>query len=148
MTDLSELEISYSREVWRLAIETQHTYRRRLLQALGWICVGLGAIGVVLPVMPTTVFLLIALWAFARSSPSLHAWLLNNPHFGPYITDWENHRVIPVRAKTIALTMMTASALWLIFGANISLYVVLGIIAVMIVAAAFILTRPSHQKKL
>jgi len=127
-----------------MSVETERVYRRRLLQALGWVCVGLGAIGVVLPIMPTTVFLLIALWAFARSSPRLHAWLLNNPHFGPYIEDWENHRVIPVRAKVMAIGMMTASGLWLAFGTNAPLYVVLGVIAVMLSVAVFILTRPSY----
>jgi len=127
-----------------MSVETERVYRRHLLQALGWVCVGLGAIGVVLPVMPTTVFLLIALWAFARSSPRLHAWLLNNPHFGPYIVDWENHRVIPVRAKIMAVGMMTASGLWLAFGTSAPLFVVLGVVVVMLCVAVFILTRPSY----
>jgi len=126
-----------------MTVETERAYRRHLLQALGWVCVGLGAIGIVLPIMPTTVFLLIALWAFARSSPRLHGWLLENPYFGPYIADWERDRVIPLRAKILAVTMMTGSALWLAFGTSAPLFVVLGVVAILMTVAAYIVTRPS-----
>ena len=107
-------------------------------------CVALGAIGIVLPVMPTTVFLLAALWAFARSSPRLHTWLIENPYFGPYIADWERDRVIPVRAKVIAVTMMTASGLWLALGTNAPLVVVFGVISILIGVASYVVTRPSQ----
>jgi len=127
-----------------MTVETERAYRRHLLQALGWVCVGLGAIGIVLPVMPTTVFLLIALWAFARSSPKLHSWLLGNPHFGPYIADWERHRVIPLRAKILAVTMMSASGLWLAFGTEAPLAVVFGVVAILIGVATYVVTRPSQ----
>ncbi|MEQ9144864.1 MAG: YbaN family protein [Parvibaculaceae bacterium] len=130
-----------------MSLETERAYRRRLLQALGWTCVGLGAVGMVLPVMPTTVFLLVALWAFARSSPQLHEWLISNPHFGPYIADWERHRVIPVRGKITAIVMMTASALWLAFGTNAPLLVTIGVISVLVCVAAYILSRPSFPSE-
>ena len=144
MAFLTETGIDRMREVLLMGVKTERLYRRRLLQALGWFCVSLGAIGVVLPVMPTTIFLLAALWAFARSSPKLHAWLLNNPHFGPYIADWENHRIIPIRGKVMAVGMMSASALWLSFGTSIPLFVLIGVVAVMAIVALYILTRPSR----
>jgi uncharacterized membrane protein YbaN (DUF454 family) len=78
---------------------------------LGWICVALGAIGLFLPVMPTTVFILIAAWAFARSSPRLHCWLREHPRFGHSLRSWEDHRAMPRRAKRIALLMLSASYL-------------------------------------
>ena len=78
---------------------------------LGWMCVGLGAIGLVLPVMPTTVFILIAAWAFARSSPRLHLWLREHPHFGSSLCSWEDHRAMPRRAKRVALLMLGVSYL-------------------------------------
>ncbi len=104
----------------------------------------LGAIGIVLPVMPTTVFLLVALWAFARSSPRLHTWLIENPYFGPYITDWERDRIIPVRAKVLAVMMMTASGLWLALGTDAPLIVVFGVVSILIGVASYVVTRPSQ----
>ncbi len=127
-----------------MSLETEKAYRRHLLQGLGWFCVGLGAIGIVLPVMPTTVFLLVALWAFARSSPRLHTWLIENPYFGPYIEDWERDRIIPVRAKVLAVMMMTASALWLALGSDAPLIVVFGVISILIGVASYVVTRPSQ----
>ena len=78
---------------------------------LGWTCVGLGAIGLLLPVMPTTVFILIAAWAFARSSPRLHLWLREHPRFGYSLRSWEDHRAMPRRAKRAALLLLGASYL-------------------------------------
>lgn len=127
-----------------MTVETERAYRRHLLQAFGWVCVALGAIGIVLPVMPTTVFLLAALWAFARSSPRLHTWLIENRYFGPYIADWERDQIIPVRAKIIAVTMMTGSGLWLALGTNAPVVVVFGVISILIGVASYVVTRPSQ----
>lgn len=79
---------------------------RTLLVILGFFFVGLGAIGAVLPVLPTTPFLLLAAACFARSSPRFYAWLLANPVFGPLIRDWRQHRTIPKRAKVTAILMI------------------------------------------
>lgn len=85
--------------------------KRQSYLVLGWLCVALGGIGLVLPVMPTTVFILIAAWAFAQSSPRLHAWLRDHRHFGESLRSWEDHRTMPRRAKRIALLMLAASYL-------------------------------------
>ncbi|MEQ9519897.1 MAG: YbaN family protein [Parvibaculum sp.] len=126
-----------------MSLETERVFRRRLLQILGWVCVGLGAIGIVLPIMPTTVFLLIALWAFARSSPTLHMWLLENPYLGPYIVDWEKYGAIPLRAKIMAFVMMSASFTWLSLGTNAPKYVVIGVGVTLVSVATYVLTRPN-----
>ena len=76
---------------------------------LGWFCLGLGAIGLFLPVMPTTIFVLVAAWAFARSSPRLHLWLREHQHFGESLRHWEDHRAMPRKAKRIALLMLVVS---------------------------------------
>lgn len=131
-----------------MSLETERAYRRRLLQALGWICVCLGAIGIVLPIMPTTVFLLIALWAFARSSPNLHMWLLENPYFGPYIVDWEKYGAIPVRGKIMAIIMMSASFAWLVWGSAAPSYVIIGVGLVLGTVAIYVLSRPSGPSDL
>lgn len=85
---------------------------RHLYFALGWLCIALGAIGAFLPLMPTTVFLLIAAWAFAKSSPQWHAWLRNHPRFGDLICAWEEHHAMPRRAKRIALATLGISYLF------------------------------------
>lgn len=83
-----------------------------LLKLIGLLFVGLAIIGAILPVMPTTVFLLVAAACFARSSPYLYNKLLSNKAFGPLIRDWENHKSIPRRAKYTALISIVLAASW------------------------------------
>lgn len=80
--------------------------RRGLYVVAGLVCVGLGAIGVVLPGVPATPFLLLASAAFMRSDPRLHAWLSNVPAFGPLIRDWERTGAISRRVRRTALLMI------------------------------------------
>ncbi len=79
---------------------------RGLYIALGLIFVGFGYLGAVLPVLPTTPFLLVASFCFARSSPRLHRWLRRTPYFGHLIRDWEEHRGIRPRVKAFAITLV------------------------------------------
>lgn len=90
-----------------------------------WTLVGvlfllLGAIGAVLPLLPTTPFVLLAAWCFARSSPRMHAWLLKSPLFGPVLRNWEENRCMPRNARRVALIMMlgvgTSSVLFFVPG--------------------------------
>ena len=68
---------------------------RPALVAFGWLNVGLGMLGTILPIMPTTVFLLVALWSFSKSSPYFHDWLYTHPRFGPTLKVWRDERAIP-----------------------------------------------------
>ncbi|MBK9071450.1 MAG: YbaN family protein [Myxococcales bacterium] len=89
--------------------------QRWLYQAVGIIFVVIGAIGALLPVMPTTPFLLISLWAFDRSSPRLHAWLWYHRWFGPGLRRWHRERTIAPWVKVFAIASMltsTAYATW------------------------------------
>ena len=112
-----------------------------------WLCVGLtatglGLIGVVLPLMPTTVFLILAAYAFARSSPRLHGWLIEHPRFGPVILNWQRHGSIDRNAKVAAVTVMALTFVvsWIAGLGNL----LLGTQAVVLGAvAAFVLSRPS-----
>lgn len=79
---------------------------RILLLGLGFLFAGLAALGVVLPLLPTTPFLLLAAACFARSSERFYRALLGNRIFGPLIRDWREHRAIPRRAKILAITLM------------------------------------------
>ena len=86
---------------------------RQALVALGWLNVGIGMAGVVLPLLPTTPFLLVALWAFGKSSPRFHEWLHTHPRFSPLLQDWQQERAVPSYAKALALLMMASSVIWL-----------------------------------
>lgn len=82
------------------------------LKVTGLICVGLAILGAILPILPTTVFLLVAAACFAKSSPTMERKLLENKVFGPLIRDWQAHRSIPKKAKRIALLTMALSVIW------------------------------------
>lgn len=86
---------------------------RWLLAAFALLCLTLGLIGVVVPGMPTTVFILLAAWAAARSSPRLHGWLMAHGLFGPMLNDWQNGGTLSRRAKRSATLMMGLCALLL-----------------------------------
>ena len=110
--------------------------------ALGVICVGLGIVGAFLPVMPTTVFMLIAVWAFSKSSARLERWLLEHPRFGPRILEWRAHRTIPLPVKLTAWGSMAAS-LTVMFLAGASSIAIAGAASVMLIGAVYIASRPS-----
>ncbi|MCG7365091.1 DUF454 family protein [Pantoea sp. ACRSH] len=91
--------------------------QRILLLTLGWLAIILGALGIVLPLLPTTPFVLLAAWCFARSSPRFHHWLLWRSPFGRYLRHWQRHRAMPPGAKgrAMALTLVTfCVSIWLV----------------------------------
>ncbi|MCQ0093605.1 YbaN family protein [Roseovarius sp. M141] len=121
-----------------------------VLRAL-WVCVGtvslaLGAVGVILPLLPTTPFVLLAAFAFARSAPRLRAWLTDNRVFGPIIMDWEARGVIAPRYKAMACTVMAAVLLGSVLGGLAWRLIVIQAIC-MGGAAAYVLSRPSGTRR-
>lgn len=80
-----------------------------LMIGLGSICLALGTIGILIPVLPTTPFLLLASFFYLRSSEKLHQWMIHHKVFGPYLYNYLTHRVVPARAKVIALVTLWAS---------------------------------------
>ncbi len=79
---------------------------RYLLLILGYVCVGLGVLGIFLPILPTTPFLLLASYLFYRSSLRAQQWLLGNKYLGAYITDFQIHKSIPLRVKVYSISML------------------------------------------
>lgn len=109
--------------------------------AFGFVATGCAIIGAILPLVPTTPFLLLAAYAFARSSPRFHSWLINHPQFGPLIVNWQRDGSIAPRAKRLALATM-AGALTLSWAVGASARI-LAIQAIVLTGSAiFILTRP------
>lgn len=92
---------------------------RSLYWAGGALALLLAVLGIVLPGLPTTPFVLVAGTCFVRASPRAHAWLLRNKTFGPLLSEWETHRSVPRRVKRIGLTAMALTAgfsLWFFIG--------------------------------
>lgn len=107
----------------------------------GAIALGLAIIGVVLPIMPTVPFLLLAAFCFSRSSPRLHDWLLSHPVYGPHITAWHESGAIKPRAKWLAALCIAGSlGLSAVLGVPNNIFIIQCVIltAVMI----FIWSRP------
>ena len=83
--------------------------KRWCLMALGWLAFATGIVGIVLPLLPTTPFMLLAAALFARSSPRFHGWLLAHPWFGPPILDWQQYRGISRHARRRAIILILIS---------------------------------------
>ncbi|MGA0531018.1 YbaN family protein [Hansschlegelia sp. KR7-227] len=77
--------------------------------ALGLILTGVGIAGVILPLLPGTIFLILAAGCFARSSPRLEGWLLAHRRYGPAVAAWRRDRAIPIKAKLAAFAGMSLS---------------------------------------
>jgi len=107
----------------------------------GMTCVGLGAVGVVLPLLPTTPFLLLAAYAFARSSERWHRWLMEHKLFGPMINDWNRYGAIDRQTKIVSIiSMIGLIGLSVMLGASRTVIVVQAV--VLTASATFIVTRP------
>lgn len=110
---------------------------------LGLILVGLGFVGAFVPLMPTTIFLILAAACFTRSSPRLEGWLLNHPRFGATLRAWRAEGAVPRRAKIAACLGMAAGygLFWLVVRPG--LWLGLAVAAVMAACALFVVSRPS-----
>jgi uncharacterized protein len=112
---------------------------------LGWCFVALGAIGALLPLMPTTIFLILAAGCFARSSPRLEAWLLGHPRFGPALRAWRSERAIPMKGKMAACIGMAVGLALFEIGAHPRPLVLVPVALAVLGCAVWIVTRPTAQ---
>ena len=111
-----------------------------------WLFVGLssvtlGAIGVVVPLLPTTPFLLLAAFAFARSSSRLQTWLHEHPKFGPLIDNWQQHGSIDRKSKTVSMIVIVLTPV-ITFFVGVPTWALVTQVVVLACSATFILTRP------
>jgi uncharacterized membrane protein YbaN (DUF454 family) len=86
--------------------------RQRLWVLCGMVCLGTGMVGIVVPLLPTTDFVLMAAYCFSRGSRRWEQWLLAHPQLGPMVLDWRTTRAIPLRAKQLATAAMLCSSTW------------------------------------
>ncbi|MFI3258686.1 MAG: YbaN family protein [Rikenellaceae bacterium] len=106
---------------------------KTLLIILGCISLALGTLGIAIPLLPTTPFLLLSATLFVHSSPRLYDWLIKSPILGRYIVDYRENRSIPLRAKLTSITILWGSILYcIIFIADEKLWlqIILALIAV------------------
>jgi uncharacterized membrane protein YbaN (DUF454 family) len=118
-----------------------HKSLKLLWLTIGFLALALGVTGTVLPLLPTTPFLLLAAYAFARSSPRLQQWLQDHATFGPLINNWQQHGSIDRKSKRLALIVILPTPLitWLM---GVPLWLLLTQVALLGLITVFILTRP------
>ncbi|MEH6576937.1 MAG: YbaN family protein [Amphritea sp.] len=122
----------------------RQTVVRTLYLIAGMFCIVLGLIGVILPILPTTPFLLVAAFCFSRSSEKLHQYLLNHRLFGTIISNWENYGVIPLKAKILASIMMPLMVSYPLFFKSFHLGLKAIVVVTVCLAALYIWSRPSE----
>jgi uncharacterized protein len=119
---------------------------RYLLLAFAALCVALGVIGIFVPGLPTTVFILLAAWAAARSSPRFAAWLETHATFGPMIRDWRERGAVSRRAKISATVVMAISST-ILFQTTSRAWMAEAITAVMAVVLMWLWRRPEPEER-
>ena len=89
-----------------------------LCTILGFLCVGFAILGIFLPVLPTTPWLLLAAWLFYKGNPKMRIWLLNNKYLGSYIDNYIKYRAIPLKSKIISISMLWITILFSVYIVN------------------------------
>ncbi len=107
----------------------------------------LGIIGAFVPVMPTTPFLLVALWAFSKSSPRLQKWLMEHPRYGPTLRDWHEYGAIRPGIKAVSITAMAISVV-IVYSMTDNIVAISLHATVVTLTALFILSRPSTKPEI
>ena len=89
--------------------------RKTLWLILGFLSLGMAYVGIVVPGIPFSIFLVIAAYSFAKSSERMHKWIYNHKHFGPFLTNWTQKKVFPQKGKYLMILVMSSSLLFLWF---------------------------------
>jgi uncharacterized protein len=120
---------------------THNRARRLLWAALAYVFVALALVGIVLPGVPTTPFVLLAAWAADRGSKRVHDWLTRHPRLGPPLADWREQGAVSTRAKVIAIAFLALS--WIIMYVRATPHWLLAALAILFICVAtFVATRP------
>ena len=120
---------------------------KNLLIGLGWLSFSVGVVGIFLPLLPTTVFWIIAVWLWSKSSPELAKKIYQNPHYGQGVKAFMEHGVISRKAKYLAVSSMAISYLLLIMFANNTQLTNLTVGIILAVVALWLITRRENADK-
>jgi uncharacterized membrane protein YbaN (DUF454 family) len=111
--------------------------------ALGWIALGLGALGSFLPILPTTPFILLAAYLFSKSSDKLYNWLIKIPKFGKVISDWNENGVVSNSSKFICIVTLLSVSVYISILTSLTIFLKTLIILILFTVGLFVITRPS-----
>ncbi len=112
--------------------------------ALGWLALVVGLIGIFVPLLPTTPFVLLAAFFFSKGSERLHRWLLEHRRFGRYVRDWEREQVIPPVGKYASTLLMVPSVGFVVLTRDLPVGLCAGMVTTVLAVLWFIWSRPSR----
>ena len=107
-----------------------------LWKVLGFCSLGMAYLGVITPGLPYSIFVVFAAYCFSKGSPRMHAWLYNHKLFGPFLTNWNEKRVFPIKMKYFMLAMMTTSLI-IMFVTGVKLIGVISTAVFMVLVAVW-----------
>jgi uncharacterized membrane protein YbaN (DUF454 family) len=113
----------------------------------GWISFALGVLGIFLPLLPTTPFLLLATYCFSRGSPKINEWIHGLPQIGQILSEWENHRVIRLKAKISASLLLIPAVVYVCWRPQIPLIGQISFATLATGVLLFLWTRPSRKSQ-
>lgn len=121
---------------------------RSLYLVFGYLSLALAIIGLFVPLLPTTPFVLLSAYCFQKSSPRIHTWLIEQPTLGPILKDWTENRIIRRRTKGVALTLLWITLAWPLSQPHLPIWAKIGASIVGLAVSVFILRQKSdgHRK--
>ncbi len=123
--------------------EMEQPVKKLFYLTLGLALVATGIIGIFLPLLPTTIFFILAAGCFAKSNPRLENWILTHPKIGPSVIHWQKHKVIPKKAKFLAFTGLTFGYVMFLKMSHPTLLLAVAVALMMASIAVYIASRPS-----
>ena len=121
----------------------RHATFRTIFILAGWISLLLGLIGVFLPILPTTPFVILAAFFFSKGSERLHQWLLSRPHLGKMVLEWEQHRIIRLKAKIFSTALIIPLFTYTLLYVDVHVAIKAIVLATGVAVLTFIWSRPS-----
>lgn len=112
---------------------------------IAWISLALGFIGMFLPLLPTTPFAILSAYLFSKSSPRAHAFVIELPGVGPLVKEWEDHKVIPIRAKILSTVMIVILFSYTLIFVQVKLWIKMIVSLIGLTILIFIWSRKSHR---